>query len=744
MNSVLGGVLGSGNSDASSTVDSADVSSASQATGTAVSTLADATTSSDVVSATSGVSASDTSTVTDSADPSSATDISGTTDVGLNATATDSSSSTLDSASDFSVTATGSITQTIFFSSTTDNAIPTTTDTAGDTTTFTPQGNGNKGVSSISNPSPAAPDPQQRIATTSVSSSSTAVQGNGDAVAPTSTAPATALSGNSNAGSGSSNGNGNVPQADQSTETTIEPPSVATTIAVGSSSVTLTTHASLPTGTGSGTNNTGQPGGTASAGNAPASALSGGAIAGIIISIAGSAALVLLIIFILLRRRRERARARLAHESFGPGVRSASSQSRHAPSPSGVAFLPGFLHGSNRSARSSNDSVRDGPGFFTRARTLFTPRRFGMGEKGIGMDQQWEIMNEKPTDVYERGLGDGEGSFLPPPGRAVSPIAPFPFMSSATSTHSPSNSGGNVSMNPFSDPSSERAVTPVERAKAGTPVPGSTPVPRADDPFWDPEDLLPPALRLSALQKETAAKKAAAAASSSSVPASGSDGVAPAFGFAGVGAYSASSSDAKRNITSPSDLMGPLPSDPFADPGIVASASGPPSNASQGSKDKLPMKMPDIFDFRASGMSDSGADAEAAREGYTSWVSQPGWASRSSTRSSGVSNNNSNGISQQQPPFASSTPSLHTNLLGSGGDDRSVLASSYGSGVGPDSESSLHTIAAAGDSGVSLGMLRSESPRTFGSVSGETSSRVSYVSAESHGSSHYQEFGNAL
>ncbi|KAL5526182.1 hypothetical protein ACEPAG_7521 [Sanghuangporus baumii] len=522
------------------------------------------------------------------------------------------------------------------------------------------------------------------------------------------------------------------------------------------------TRSLSPSSTVSGTNS-GIP-----LGDAAKQAMSPATIAGIVISIVGSFALILVVAFFLLRRRRERARVRaLAHESFGPGIppRSGSSQSRHAPSPSHVAFL-GI--GRSRSQGSNyDDDADDGENrglgaFFARARGALVPRKENvLREKGI------EHIREKPAEVYEQGLNDGDGSFLPPlaPVRALSPLPPF----GGVSSNAEATGNVNASANPFLDAPTSNSVTPVEIGRARAPstvlvpaanavpiaVPPAIPndtAPRPDDPFWDPEDLLPPALRLSALKKQTAAWKASPANSTGSQSGSGPSSIMTNASVV----VPPGLNKMERTSNTSSFIPGLVPHDPFADPGMQPDLDLRDQAASSVEGEDKPMVMPDIFDYRASTTSSDVGPAGGEREGYTSWLSQPGWAR--SVRSS-MSTSSSASVPRQAevvPPL----PAGSTRAYSYSSDGRlsmsgsSVLASSVGSGVGINvdaaSNSSLKVAPAAG---IALGMLRSQSPerkydfaffRDNADGASDVGQRLSYLSGESHETGRYQMYGNAL
>ena len=459
-----------------------------------------------------------------------------------------------------------------------------------------------------------------------------------------------------------------------------------------------------------------------------------------------------MIAFFLLRRRRDRERTRaLAHESFGPGIipRSGSSQSRHAPSPSLVAFL-----GIGRSrSRGSNydDDDEENRGFFGRIRGMLAPRRKedAMREKGI------EHIREKPAEVYERSLGVGDGSFLPPlaPVRSISPLAPF----GATP-----DSDANVNVaDPFLDPPPKlvmaaegaRARAPSPALPPSIPIPHPAPVPtqkeqspRPDDPFWDPDDLLPPALRLSALKKQTAAWKASAKPTTTTTISSSSGTTAGSVMTNASAVPSSVSRGMERADETRMPSPGLIPQDPFADPGMQLDRDENKNNTSSPSEEDKSVIIPDIFDYRAStGSSDVGAGPGGERDGYNSWVSQPGWTRsvRSSTTSS-----SSSSAPQVIPPLPLGSRSTYSSDGPSSMSSSSVLASSIGSGVGiavePPSESS--SLRAPADD-IALGMLRSQSPDEkygFGFFRGDADGasdgghRMSIVSGESYETGKYQ------
>ncbi|OCB92191.1 hypothetical protein A7U60_g431 [Sanghuangporus baumii] len=767
----------SGTADDSAS-DSTSVSSSDVVTSSFSSDVDSTTTSiasDDVVSATTTAGSSE-STTTESSDISSGSDGSTTSDV-TDVSASSSSSTAVFASSDpeATVTASGDVSATLTLSdaltqaslsfdstalSTTDTATETASATATSTdddgdlasrvtsltgffSTFTPGGGKAASTQALTSPFP------QRIVGSGTSSSddstataSSEAQNTPQAVQDT--APSSTTD-DSNGDSVSTVPIGNVGEG-----LTLPSTSGSPTSSLGPSSTVSETNSGVPLA------------------DAAKQAMSPATIAGIVISIVGSFALVLVIAFFLLRRRRERARVRaLAHESFGPGIpRSGSSQGRHAPSPSRVAFLGIGRSRSQGSNYDDDDGENRGFGaFFARVRGALAPRKENvLREKGV------ERIREKPVEVYERGLDDGDGSFLPPlaPIRALSPLPPFGGVSSSNVEVT-----GNVNAvaNPFLDPYASNSAAPVEIGRARAPSPSQVPAanvvpvvappaaqndtaPRPDDPFWDPEDLLPPALRLSALKKQTAAWKASPSNSTGPQSESGSSSITTNASV--VVPPGLNKVDRTNDTSSVSPRLGLVPHDPFADPGMQLNLDLRNQAASPAEVEDKPVVMPDIFDYRASTTSSDVGAVGGEREGYTSWVSQPGWARsvRSSTSTSSFAS------VPHQAKVVPPLPAGSTSAYSSSSDGpfsmsgSSVLASSVGSGIGINvdaaSNSSLKATPAAG---ISLGMLRSQSPggkydfaffRDDADGASDAEQRLSYISGESHETGRYQMYGNAL
>lgn len=329
-----------------------------------------------------------------------------------------------------------------------------------------------------------------------------------------------------------------------------------------------------------------------------------------------------IIFLLLLRRRRERAR-RLAHESFGnlgPASGIWGRRGGHTSTPSGEAFLGGYFN------RAEN---RQSKHFFSRMFAFAAPARnlaTNLREKGQSNKNapQWEIVDE----MHEKPAGRGEGGFLPPLERLPS-ISPIGEMMNVPAVPL-------VASDPFTD---SAVAKPADRPFAAYAQAARPSTPLEEDPFWDPNDLLPPALRLSKLRKGASSAQSSPRAVQKDMPVVDVE-EPPNSALYGAG-------------------IEPLPRDPFADSGIIdgnasqttfgrPGTGGSQESAGSGTKSittslkntsstavqqqsfqlrapsPLPeMKsvrasVPDIFDYRPESIEESN---------HRSWVTQPGWTS---------------------------------------------------------------------------------------------------------------------
>lgn len=396
-------------------------------------------------------------------------------------------------------------------------------------------------------------------------------------------------------------------------------PSTELPTSPGLSTVAASTSlTSSATATATGTNN------NSGLASPKSSSLSAGSLAGILISVVGSVILVFLILFVLCRRKRERARVRaIAHESFGnfgllEQAGGARSQIRgHASTPSGVAFLS-----------EKNEDIGGVKGFIAKVGRLGSKPRIDQDSEAqqVPQWQDFNVTNEKPL---ERSTSADQ--FLP--NNVIPQLSPLAI-------------SGN---DPFADnygKMSTRDDLPGDSSQT-EPQPIVT-----NDPFWDPEDLLPPALRLSALKKKAAENR-----SDKSTPTTND------------GTNSSTDSVPSSN-----------PKNPFADPVSESEPAGhlldePDFHNSEKTfslnpKD-VPVLMPDIFEMTHNS-SNSIIQADAiAREGYASWVSQRHWSTN--TASEGVLPERITlregpdlqlGILQTPSPTQSETASQHTYSSG--------------------------------------------------------------------------------
>lgn len=225
-------------------------------------------------------------------------------------------------------------------------------------------------------------------------------------------------------------------------------------------------------------------------------------MAGIIVSALIGSVIMFLVALLLIRRRRNHDRLARAHESFGPGIspKRAKNGGRHAPRPSALPFLGALRRSGDTVSGTSGRSIGSRLAIAIPGRREKEPFSASDREKGLS----GEVANEK---TYGNSNAFGSGQYLPPVDLDISTplLDSDPFADSHSTTILPT-------LLPHVSFESQHKDT-------GYPVPAPAPqtvlpvqlrvVPDPDDPFWTPDDLLPPAMRTSEIRRATAAAAAA-------------------------------------------------------------------------------------------------------------------------------------------------------------------------------------------------------------------------------------------
>ncbi|THH04064.1 hypothetical protein EW145_g5802 [Phellinidium pouzarii] len=241
-------------------------------------------------------------------------------------------------------------------------------------------------------------------------------------------------------------------------------------------------------------------------------------IAGITVAIIGSLAIFALLIFVLLGRKSQRV-----HNSFknrkGRADAGCGIGIGHATRPSEASFLGGERDEESRG--SSHIGEKHEGIFFELVRSRFAPH--GDGSTGASNPQpygllsmagdaknEWDekggtkIMEQKETGETHIEV-DGSLEHLPPTAHLI-----------------PSSMRISLEANPYDDPTFPistilPAATAIDDVKAmGTTLELATA--HAEDPFWDPQDLLPPVLRMIAEHAHAKTASNAAVPAAAGVP----------------------------------------------------------------------------------------------------------------------------------------------------------------------------------------------------------------------------------